>query len=47
MSGGAGLSEPGGTVSIRLANGLEVLAGAGADVRWMSTLLRELHACFG
>ena len=47
MSAGAALSAPGGTVSIRLPNGLEVLAGAGADVRWMGTLLKELHACFG
>ena len=47
MSGGAALGEPGGTVSIRLPNGLEVRAGSGADVRWMGTLLKELHACFG
>ena len=47
MSAGAGLSERAGTVSIRLPNGLEVRAGSGADVRWMGTLLKELHACFG
>ena len=47
MSRGADLSEPGGMVSIRLPNGLEVRAGSGADVRWMGARLRELHACFG
>ena len=46
MSAGAGLSERG-TVSICLPNGLEVRAGSGADVRWIGTLLKELHACFG
>ncbi len=47
ISAGAALSERGGTVSIRLPNGLEVRAGSGADVRWMGTLVKELHACFG
>ena len=47
MRVGAGTGESGGTVSIRLPNGLEVRTGSGADVRWMGTLLRELHACFG
>lgn len=47
MRAGAGPGESGGTVSIRLPNGLEVRTGSGADVRWMGTLLRELHACFG
>ena len=43
----ATLREVRGLVSIRLPNGLEVRAGTGADVRWMGTLLRELHACWG
>ena len=34
-----------GMVSIRLANGLEVRAGSGADVRWVGLLLKELRAC--
>ena len=36
-----------GMVSIRLANGLEVRAGSGADVRWVGLLLKELRACSG
>ena len=47
MRAGASLGESGGTVSIRLPNGLEVRTGSGADVRWMGALLRELHTCFG
>ena len=47
LSAGAGLSDRGGKVSIRLPSGHEVRAGSGADVRWMGALLKELHACFG
>ena len=47
MPVGAALSDPRDTVSIRLRSGVEVRAGSGADVRWVGTLLKELHACFG
>ena len=47
ISAGVGLSDSHGAVNILLPNGLEVRAGSDVDVRWMGTLLRELHACFG
>lgn len=45
ISGAVAASGAEGVVSIRLPNGLEVRADAGADVRWVSSLLRELQAC--
>ena len=47
MSIGAAPGDSRDTVSIRLPSGLKVRADSGADVRWVGTLLRELHACFG